>query len=416
MGSGCCCLSASRRCISPAARLASGVGRCPLSTGKKPCPATRTACRRRQYRREGSAANSRAASYPRLARAARQAFPTGGLELAGRVVAGVADDAALVENGLDGLCVRRSPAGGATGGRSGSGRPSRTGRRTAGWRSCCRRRPGRRRRPKTRCDACGQPTKAAVGALYLPASRGRRFARLADPAPTRSPCASHRSPPSPSPPPAHAAPVADLATLKAGDRHHRFETTAVYLDAADRPMGARFLHRRTGFTLDLLQIESVPQAFTWVNTFATSDQGEPHTQEHLLLLRGMRGRTLGGQGSMSLVDELGLHRELAHQLLLQHRRRRGRLLRRLRRAAAARCCTPTTATPRSASRCATSASPRAPTARLRLEEKGTVYNEMVASMANGGLAGLAGAEPRRLRHAAPARRTTRAASPRASGR
>ena len=102
----------------------------------------------------------------------------------------------------------------------------------------------------------------------------------------------------------HAAPLAELATLKAGDRHHRFETTAVYLDAADRPMGARFRHRPTGFELHLLQIESVPQAFTWVKTFATSDQGEPHTQEHLLLLRGLRGRTLATKASMSLVTSV----------------------------------------------------------------------------------------------------------------
>src|SRR5689334_4569701 len=100
---------------------------------------------------------------------------------------------------------------------------------------------------------------------------------------------------------AHAAPMPDLATLKAGDRHQRFQATAVYLDAADRPMGARFVHRPTGFQLDTLQIVSVQQAFTWVKTFATSDQGEPHTQEHLLLLRGVRGRTLAIKDSMSLV-------------------------------------------------------------------------------------------------------------------
>jgi len=69
---------------------------------------------------------------------------------------------------------------------------------------------------------------------------------------------------------AQAAPGVDLATLKAGDRSHRFEATALYLDAADRPMGARFKHLPTGFQLDLLRIESVPQAFTWVKTFATS--------------------------------------------------------------------------------------------------------------------------------------------------
>lgn len=98
----------------------------------------------------------------------------------------------------------------------------------------------------------------------------------------------------------HAAP-AQLATLKAGDRAHRFEATAIYLDASDRPMGARFVHRPSGFQLDLLQIESVPQVFTWVKSFATSDKGEPHTQEHLLLLRGLRGRTLATKQSMSLA-------------------------------------------------------------------------------------------------------------------
>ena len=97
-----------------------------------------------------------------------------------------------------------------------------------------------------------------------------------------------------------AAPL-ELATLKAGDRAHRFEASAIYLDANDRPLGARFMHRPTGFQLDLLQIESVPQAFTWVKSFATSDQGEPHTQEHLLLLRGIRGRTLQTRKAMSLA-------------------------------------------------------------------------------------------------------------------
>ncbi|MDQ3027961.1 MAG: hypothetical protein M3R58_15850, partial [Pseudomonadota bacterium] len=66
-----------------------------------------------------------------------------------------------------------------------------------------------------------------------------------------------------------AAP-ADLASLAAGQELRGFRVASVYLDALDRPMGARFMHRRTGFTLDLLQIESVPQAFTWVNSFATS--------------------------------------------------------------------------------------------------------------------------------------------------
>lgn len=181
--------------------------------------------------------------------------------------------------------------------------------------------------------------------------------------------------------PAQAA--VQISTLKAGDRAHRFETTAVYLDAADRPMGARFVHRPTGFQLDLLQIESVPQAFTWVKTFATSDQGEPHTQEHLLLLRGLRGRTLATRQQMSLATDsaytetwrtsyffntaagldafFGLYAEQQRAML--HPDYTDAEIR-----LEVRNFGVTTG----------------PGGALRLEEKGTVYNEMVASMANAG--------------------------------
>ena len=50
-----------------------------------------------------------------------------------------------------------------------------------------------------------------------------------------------------------------------------------------------------------LQIQSVPQAFIWVTTYPTSNMGEPHTQEHLLLGKGNKGRELGSQEPMSLV-------------------------------------------------------------------------------------------------------------------
>ena len=43
-------------------------------------------------------------------------------------------------------------------------------------------------------------------------------------------------------------------------------------------------------SLGYLRIESAPQGFIWVNTYPTSDKGEPHTQEHLLLGKGDRGR------------------------------------------------------------------------------------------------------------------------------
>jgi Zn-dependent M16 (insulinase) family peptidase len=92
---------------------------------------------------------------------------------------------------------------------------------------------------------------------------------------------------------AYAAPV-DLNTLKKGDVAEGFVADAIYLGDTGKPIGARFLHRRSGFTLDYLQIESVPQGYTWVNSIPVGDQGEPHTQEHLLLGKGTTGRAFSG--------------------------------------------------------------------------------------------------------------------------
>ncbi|HEX3253853.1 MAG TPA: hypothetical protein VHS05_30740 [Pyrinomonadaceae bacterium] len=83
---------------------------------------------------------------------------------------------------------------------------------------------------------------------------------------------------------------------------HGFRTDAVYLDATDKPIGGRFVHLRTGFTLDLLQIQSVPQAFIYANTFTVSDMGEPHTQEHLLIGKGNKGRNINVLENMSLTQ------------------------------------------------------------------------------------------------------------------
>jgi Zn-dependent M16 (insulinase) family peptidase len=92
-----------------------------------------------------------------------------------------------------------------------------------------------------------------------------------------------------------------LDSLKAGEVVSGFRTEAVYLNDADKPMGASFRHARTGFTFEFLQIQSVPQGFMWVNSFPTSDMGEPHTQEHLLLGKGNKGRAVAGLEDMSLA-------------------------------------------------------------------------------------------------------------------
>ncbi len=90
-------------------------------------------------------------------------------------------------------------------------------------------------------------------------------------------------------------------TLAEGAIVAGFRTAALYLDASEHPFGARFHHIQTGYTLDLIHLQSVPQAFTYVNTYPTSDKGEPHTQEHLLVGKGNKGRMLAESEAMTLT-------------------------------------------------------------------------------------------------------------------
>jgi Zn-dependent M16 (insulinase) family peptidase len=96
--------------------------------------------------------------------------------------------------------------------------------------------------------------------------------------------------------------VATLDTLEAGAVLHGFDTVARYRDGGGRAVGGRFVHRATGFELDTLRIDSAPQAFIWVNTLPTSDAGEPHTQEHLLIGKGTVGSRVANLKEMSLAE------------------------------------------------------------------------------------------------------------------
>lgn len=79
-----------------------------------------------------------------------------------------------------------------------------------------------------------------------------------------------------------------------------FRVDNLYENEPGKAMGARFHHIPSGFVLDLLRIQSVPQAFMWVNSFPPSDMGEPHTCEHLMLGKGARGRYVASLEEMSL--------------------------------------------------------------------------------------------------------------------
>jgi Zn-dependent M16 (insulinase) family peptidase len=88
--------------------------------------------------------------------------------------------------------------------------------------------------------------------------------------------------------------------LTQGEVHHGFTVNSLYLDGRDVAIGARFLHKNTGFTIDLFHIQSVPQGFFWVNSPSETDMGEPHTCEHLLLGKGNKGRYVASLEDMTL--------------------------------------------------------------------------------------------------------------------
>lgn len=67
-----------------------------------------------------------------------------------------------------------------------------------------------------------------------------------------------------------------------------FSCRHLYLDSKGEVAGACLVHS-SGFTLDLLPMDTAPQAFVWINTPVADDRGEPHTLEHLLLGKGRRG-------------------------------------------------------------------------------------------------------------------------------
>ena len=94
--------------------------------------------------------------------------------------------------------------------------------------------------------------------------------------------------------------AATLEELTPNQKIASFETEAVYLNQNGKRIGARFRHVPSKFVLDVLRIQSIPQAFMWVNTPPPTDQGEPHTLEHLLLGKGTKGRYVASLEDMCL--------------------------------------------------------------------------------------------------------------------
>src|SRR5579859_4626600 len=87
----------------------------------------------------------------------------------------------------------------------------------------------------------------------------------------------------------HSAHSAELSRLKKEQRVGGFQVQNLYSDSDGKIMGAKFIHSSTGTPVFLLQLQTVPQVFTWVDTPTNSNQGLPHALEHLLVAKGVQG-------------------------------------------------------------------------------------------------------------------------------
>lgn len=87
-----------------------------------------------------------------------------------------------------------------------------------------------------------------------------------------------------------------------GSTQADFRADAVYTDDHGGIVGVRWVHEVTAMPVVVLRIQSVPQVFLAFNTPPVSDRGEPHTGEHLLLGKGTKGKTLSLEQDMSLVE------------------------------------------------------------------------------------------------------------------
>jgi Zn-dependent M16 (insulinase) family peptidase len=100
-------------------------------------------------------------------------------------------------------------------------------------------------------------------------------------------------------------------TLQSDQQINGFTVKNLYTNSTDDAMGARFISDRYGFVLDVYHIESVPQAYFWIKTVPTSSMGEPHACEHLLLGKGNRGRYARALEDMTLSKSTAL----THQMI-----------------------------------------------------------------------------------------------------
>src|SRR5579859_8114905 len=90
----------------------------------------------------------------------------------------------------------------------------------------------------------------------------------------------------------HQMQGAELSRLKNGQRLAGLRLQHLYSDSNGKIVGAKFVHAATGAPVFLLQLQTVPQVLTWVETPTDSNQGLPHSLEHLIVAKGSKGHYL----------------------------------------------------------------------------------------------------------------------------
>lgn len=81
-----------------------------------------------------------------------------------------------------------------------------------------------------------------------------------------------------------------LENLQKDQQIYDFQTANLYTDSDGAVVGAKFWHVPSGTPIFVLEIETVPQVYMWVDTPVSSDRGLPHALEHLLAEKGVKGR------------------------------------------------------------------------------------------------------------------------------
>lgn len=94
--------------------------------------------------------------------------------------------------------------------------------------------------------------------------------------------------------------INEFDAITEGQRIADFKIKTIYENEYGNAVGAEFRHVPSNFVLDVLRIESIPQGFIWVNTPPPTDGGEPHTLEHLVLGKGIKAQWVASYEDMSL--------------------------------------------------------------------------------------------------------------------